>query len=258
MVNSICTYGFIPMRSEPREQAEMVSQLLFGESFSVLEREGKWIKVTNHFDNYSGWVDAKLVEVLNPSEVEAWEKGAKWIIPAPYVKIVSEPGNELHYLSGGSTVCFNRAEENSFLIGTKTYEVPSNNQSEIKEGGIDEVARSFLNTPYLWGGRSFFGIDCSGFTQIVYKIMGVALPRDASQQVAEGTNVSFVEEAKKGDLAFFDNAEGNITHVGLCLDNGEIIHASGCVRIDKLDHQGIYNVASGKYSHKLRVIKRII
>ena len=101
------------------------------------------------------------------------------------------------------------------------------------------------------------GMDCSGFSQVVHRIVGNDLPRDASQQVELGDTISFVEEAQAGDLAFFDNEEGNITHVGICLGGGDIIHASGSVRIDKLDHIGIFNADKGTYSHKLRVIKRI-
>ena len=110
----------------------------------------------------------------------------------------------------------------------------------------------------MWGGRSFFGIDCSGFTQIAFKLNGFKLPRDASQQALIGTPLSFVEEAQAGDLAFFDNEEGKIIHVGIILEDAKIIHASGKVRVDKLDHYGIFNVDSKRYSHHLRVIKRVL
>jgi cell wall-associated NlpC family hydrolase len=129
---------------------------------------------------------------------------------------------------------------------------------ESLKNKLVENAYLYLNTPYLWGGRSPFGIDCSGFTQLLYKLNGVKLPRDASQQAKVGQTLSFVEESEAGDLAFFDNEEGNIIHVGMVLDNNRIIHASGKVRIDRLDHQGIYNVDTNKYSHRLRLIKKII
>jgi len=120
------------------------------------------------------------------------------------------------------------------------------------------VAQSFLNVPYVWGGRNFYGMDCSGFIQVVFAIKGIDLPRDASQQVNLGHIVSFVEEARAGDIAFFDDEEGNIVHVGMCLGRGEIIHASGRVRMDKFDHQGIFDGEKRRYSHKLRVIKRVM
>jgi len=123
---------------------------------------------------------------------------------------------------------------------------------------VSEIASLYLNAPYLWGGRSPLGIDCSGFTQVVFKAAGVRLPRDAYQQAEVGQTLGFVEEASEGDLAFFDNAEGKIIHVGIVLKDRFIIHASGKVRIDKLDHQGIFNRETGKYSHTLRVIKRIV
>jgi cell wall-associated NlpC family hydrolase len=123
---------------------------------------------------------------------------------------------------------------------------------------IISTAYLLINAPYLWGGKNPFGIDCSGFTQIVYKLNGYKLPRDASQQVELGTPLSFVEEAEAGDLAFFDNEEGNIVHVGILLNNEQIIHASGSVRIDKYDHYGIFNKSLGKYSHSMRVIKRVL
>jgi len=116
----------------------------------------------------------------------------------------------------------------------------------------------YLNAPYLWGGRSPFGIDCSGFTQVIYKLNGFKLPRDASQQATIGETLSFIEESESGDLAFFDNEEGNIIHVGIMLENNNIIHASGKVRIDKIDHQGIFNSETNTYSHRLRLIKKIL
>lgn len=258
MEKSICTYGCIPVRREPQEQSEMITQILFGESFDVCERIEKWCKVSLHFDNYEGWVDAKLVKKLSEKEVDLWQKSKKWVVPGPFVKVVSEPDKSTHYISGGSQIFFNSADRSSFSIGSKEFYVSSTYNSDKPVGSIADVAQSFMNAPYLWGGRNFFGIDCSGFIQVVFAIVGVHLPRDASQQVSVGQIISFVEEARAGDVAFFDDEEGNIVHVGMCLGKGEIIHASGRVRIDKFDHQGIFNDDTKKYSHKLRVIKRVV
>jgi len=258
MNKSICTFGFIPVRNEPSEQAEMVTQLLFGDTFDIIEENEKWSHIKMHDDNYTGWINSNLIVKLLDKEVDNWIKATKWIVPAPFVKIVSEPDKTTHLISAGSTIYLNTAERNSFTIGNKEYYISGSYSPDKPVGSIADNANALLNSPYLWGGRSFFGIDCSGLTQVVYKIAGFQLPRDASQQVELGSIVSFVEEAVLGDLAFFDNEEGNITHVGLCLGKGEIIHASGCVRIDKLDHQGIFNKETKSYSHKLRVIKRIL
>ena len=123
---------------------------------------------------------------------------------------------------------------------------------------IEETARKYLNTPYLWGGKTPFGIDCSGFTHMVYKINGYKLYRDAKDQANQGKTLSFIEESEAGDLAFFNNDEGDIIHVGIILQNNHIIHASGKVRIDRIDHSGIYNVDTKMHTHKLRVIKKIV
>jgi cell wall-associated NlpC family hydrolase len=147
-------------------------------------------------------------------------------------------------------------------ISNKTFVVEGSTNSEYnKELSIKKLlqtAHLFLNSPYLWGGRTPMGIDCSGFTQLVFKIHGLKLPRDAYQQVELGSALNFVEEAEAGDLAFFDNEEGKIVHVGILLDNERIIHASGYVKIDKFDHYGIFNSVTKKYSHTLRVIKRVV
>ncbi|TRX63556.1 C40 family peptidase [Carboxylicivirga sp. M1479] len=258
MKKSICTYGFIPLRSEASERAEMVSQVLFGETLDMLETEGDWTKVRLHHDAYEGWINSKLIDSIQEKEVENWMQADKWLVPAPFIKVVSEPDKTMHLLSGGSSIYFNGPDRNSFSIGKKEFYLSGNHNVDKPAGSIADSASSYLNTPYLWGGRSFYGIDCSGFTQVVYKMAGFNLPRDASQQMVLGDIINFVEETCLGDLAFFDNEEGVITHVGLCLGRGDIIHASGRVRVDKLDHQGIFDEETKSYSHKLRVIKRIL
>ncbi len=257
MIGSISVYSFIPVRREPSEKSELVTQILFGETFVVTEKTEKWAKIKMDFDGYEGWIDAKLVFSVAPTEYELWKSANAWMVPTPKIKIVQDGSSAPMVIPAGSRIVFNGHEMNSFSIGKNEYfisgPVPNN-----KEVSIRDVATSLLHTPYLWGGRSYFGIDCSGFSQIVFKINGYWLPRDAYQQIELGNNVSFVEEAKIGDLAFFDDEEGNVVHVGVCLGKGQIIHSYGEVRIDHLDHQGIFNKEINKYSHKLRVIKRII
>lgn len=258
MTKSICAYGFIPLRSEPAESAQMVTQILFGETFTVLSVEERWARVCCDFDNYEGWIDAKLITQLPDWEVNSWLHGDSFIVTVPQIKVISEPDKHSRLITGGSRIVLNGSDMSSFVIANKEYYLSGNPFHNKKISNIQELAMNYLYTPYLWGGRTFYGIDCSGLVQIVYKMLGVKLPRDASQQVDHGETVSFVEEAVPGDLAFFDNADGRIVHVGICMGKGEIIHASGEVRLDKLDHQGIFNKELKKYSHKLRVIKRIV
>ncbi|MDI3521181.1 MAG: gamma-D-glutamyl-L-lysine dipeptidyl-peptidase [Anaerophaga sp.] len=256
MPRSICTYGFIPVRSEPSESSRLETQILFGESFDILERRNKWAYVRLRYDGYEGWIDDKLIEKLDDRDVELWEKSEGFIVKRPFVKVVKESDSTVQYLTAGSRVVFNGEDRNVIRIGYREfYWQGTMPESKVE---LEEVARGLLNAPYLWGGKTFYGIDCSGLVQVVFKTAGIFMPRNASQQIETGQVVSFVEEAKSGDLAFFDNEEGEIVHVGVCLGQGRILHASGSVRIDALDHQGIYNAETRKYSHHLRVIKRVI
>ena len=257
MTASLCTYSFIPLRSEPTERSELVNQILFGDIYEIVDTVDNWVEVICDFDGYRGWIDKKLVEHLSASEVEQWRKGEKWIVPGPSVEIVCEPEKQQQIVPAGSCIVFNGQDSNSFYIGSKEYYLATGYKNNGNKTGIEEIAISFINSPYLWGGKTFMGIDCSGFSQVVHRIAGNDIPRDASGQVELGETISFVEEAIAGDLAFFDNEEGDITHVGICMGGGEIIHASGSVRVDKFDHIGIFNVSKNAYSHKLRVIKRI-
>lgn len=257
MNRSICQFGFIPVRNEATESSEMSTQILFGETYEVIDEVEKWKKIRIDFDGYEGWIDAKLHKEVFSNEADNWLNAKKWIVPGPFAKIIRDSDRSSIIVPGGSEIFFNGEDLNGFIINDETYYLAPNYNPNKQPGTIEEIAMTFFNMPYLWGGRSFFGIDCSGFTQIVNKIAGKHIPRNASQQVLTGSDIPFVEEAQAGDLAFFDNQEGNIVHVGICLGRGEIIHASGCVRIDKLDHQGIFIQDKRLYSHTLRTIKRI-
>ena len=256
MSSSICAYGALPVRLEPSEMAALETQILFGEVFYVLERIPKWCRIRSEFDNYEGWVDEKMVLYCSEKEVDLWLSSPGIIVNTPFIKLIREPHKSSQLISAGSRIVFNGEDRNSFVIGGREFYLQSSLAD--KKADLRDVAKSFLNTPYLWGGRHFFGIDCSGLVQVVFKVIGISLPRNASQQIEYGEMISFVEEARVGDLAFFDDEEGNIVHVGICLGNGEILHASGDVRIDHLDHLGIFDATQRKYTHHLRVIKRII
>ncbi|MFW6389139.1 MAG: NlpC/P60 family protein [Marinilabiliaceae bacterium] len=255
MAQSICSYGFIPVRSEPAESACLETQILFGETFEVLERQPPWCRIKCHFDDYEGWIDEKLVGKFDDQEVERWIGSEGIIVNQPFMNIVREEDNTLQILSAGSRIVFDRADRKSFSLGNEKYSV--RDKLPGQSDSVIELAHGFMNAPYLWGGRSFYGIDCSGFVQVVYKAAGIFLPRNASQQVKYGETLSFVEEARPGDLAYFEDEEGHIVHVGICLGGGRILHASGSVHIDLLDHQGIYHLHRRVYTHHLRLIKRI-
>lgn len=251
-MNCICTYTLIPVRSEPNEQAEMVTQLLFGELYTVIDTNEKWALIKITTDNYMGWIDIKLLTQISSEEHDILLSSSPKIISSPICH--TQINNNSMPLVAGSLYYEN--SDSGFTINKTSYSKPDSHCFNISE--ISEISNQFINAPYLWGGKSVLGIDCSGLSQIVFKTLGIQLPRDASQQVAKGTSVNFINETKPGDLAFFDNDEGNIIHVGIILNNHQIIHASGSVRIDKIDHQGIFRTDTKKYSHKLRIIKRIV
>lgn len=250
----ICNLSVIPLRSEANDRSEMVSQVLFGEHFIILEVVKQWTKIKLHYDDYEGWIDTKQYFTIEENHYHKLCNEAI-ILNNDLVEYVTTPNNNLIPITLGATLSFlNHTEINTFnynFEGAKT----SGNQPK---SNLLNTAFMYLEAPYLWGGKSPFGIDCSGFTQMVYKINGYKLLRDASQQATQGEVLSFIEESEPGDLAFFDNDEGKIIHVGIILENNYIIHASGKVRIDRLDHLGIYNAEQNRHTHRLRVIKKII
>jgi cell wall-associated NlpC family hydrolase len=248
-----CHLSVVPLRSEASDSSEMISQLLCGECVEVLEQTEKWTRVKCLWDNYEAWVDNKQI-ITGIEEQDALASLRAQVQIDRYAEV--EMYNATALLSIASTI--NTELVNKYLTIAKCRFTGRSVEMGAKAiESISQLSLKWLNTPYLWGGRSLFGIDCSGFTQSVFKMHGVKLHRDAYQQAEQGNLVSFVEEALPGDLAFFDNAEERIIHVGIVLENQQIIHASGQVRIDRLDHQGIFNVDTKKYSHKLRIIKRL-
>ncbi len=250
--------SIVPCRAEPSDASEQVTQLLFGETIKVYEKKGSWYRIKHTYDKYECWIDEKQFQFITQSVFEDLNSSEQKILADFAEVLINKSSNErMSILLGSNLSCLNK---DAIHIGNDEWlfegKVLSLNKKKPKNQLI-ENAILFLNAPYQWGGRSPFGIDCSGFTQLIYKLNGVKLPRDASQQAKIGTPLSFIEEAEEGDLAFFDNSEGIITHVGMILQGNRIIHASGKVRIDRLDHQGIFNNDKNDYTHRLRLITKV-
>lgn len=239
-----------PLRRKPRHQREMTNQLLFGESVEILKEKGDlWVKVRSLHDQYEGWITRNLLE-------ESAEGGISRYVTGELMNTISIGGISMQLPLGANLPDY---ESGRGRLGNLTYEfsgTPLERPVQQASGELaEEWATRWLNAPYLWGGRTIFGVDCSGFVQVNFKLMGIDLPRDAWQQAQEGHIVKRLKDAVKGDLAFFDDKE-EIVHVGILLGNDQIIHASGRVRIDSIDKKGIINSTTGKRTHALRAIKR--
>lgn len=256
MLYGICNLSIVPLRAEESDLSEMTSQVLFGETFKIIEKQKEWSKICLTFDNYEGFIDNKqYVEITEDFYTKLSIE--KQYFSGEIIDFITNNKNELTTVPMGSSLPFYKAGK--LQINTELYVYEGTVLSEKKsKNNIAQIAFNFLNTPFLWGGKTPFGIDCSGFTQLVYKLCGYPLLRDAKQQATQGEVLSFIEESEAGDLAFFDNEEGEIIHVGIILSDYHIIHAHGKVRIDTLDHSGIYNAELQKHTHKLRIIKKMI
>ncbi|MCD8401936.1 C40 family peptidase [Tenacibaculum finnmarkense] len=274
MFFGICNLSSIPMRFEASDASEMVNQVLFGEAFKILEKKDNWTKIELAFDQYQGFIDTKQYQEISQEMYHNLASEEPKNYSGSFVNLVNFKDFDDNFkdknsqykqqinIPLGARIPF--LKDGEFNINQKKYSY----SGEIydKKQAVAKTALLFLNIPYLWGGKSVFGIDCSGFTQMVYKLAGYNLLRDAKDQVTQGETLNFIEESQAGDLAFFDTSfnisadqkPAKITHVGIILENNTIIHAHGKVRIDTLDHRGIYNVNTQKYTHQLRIIKRFL
>jgi gamma-D-glutamyl-L-lysine dipeptidyl-peptidase len=249
----ICENVFVPLRSGPSHKSEMLSQVLFGEKYRIIDQIGHWFKIETLFDNYAGWIDGDHVQNSKGSAESTGKVLNRSLLSYrnDKTKLVLEAGCEIYEPDFDKKVF--TAGENRYSTGTEF----STACIKVSES-LADTAMKFINSPYIWGGRIPSGIDCSGFVQLVYKIQGIRIPRDSWQQAEAGESISFIEEAVPGDLVLFDDERGKISHVGIILAQGLVIHASGRVRIDTIDHQGIYKHEIKGYSHKLRTIRRIV
>jgi len=241
-----------PVRSVADDTSEMVTQLLFGETLRILEQKGQWMLIQCYNDDYEGWMDSKQLLKQDLDGIVHWQKKASYRIIEHNLTLHSEFGDFVIYK--GSLVP--EDYERGFKLGEFAFHAKKNSHTLSRNFSIIEIAQSYLNTPYLWGGRSITGIDCSGFTQQVFAFIGKDLPRNASQQIELGVEVSF-NNSQAGDLAFFSNATGKIVHVGILTGLGTILHAHGRVTEDWIKSEGIFKKNDMTKSHDLHSIKRI-
>ena len=239
----------MPVRIQPADVSEMVTQLLYGDYFKILEARGKWSRIRIAFDSYEGWIDNRQFILIN-EEVYGDLSQLENSYSGDLIDYITDENGGLTSIPMGSHV------SSASYLGDSFDGISL--QGKKAKNNLIETALLYLNAPYLWGGKTPFGIDCSGLTQMVYALNGYSLLRDSAQQATQGEALSFIEESEAGDLAFFDDSEGKITHVGIIMNDNYIIHVNGKVRIDRIDHSGIFNIESKRHTHQLRVIKKII
>ncbi|MGI9551485.1 MAG: NlpC/P60 family protein [Aurantibacter sp.] len=250
MQYGICHLSIVPVRSSADDSAEMVTQLLYGEHYKILEERKQWSKIRTALDDCEGWVDNDQIMLIEKVSYADLEKAPNRMHSSELVSYVECERKRLTPIVIGSTIPNEEVLRHKFEGGLVNGKVGKEN--------LVKTALFYLNAPYLRGGRTPFGIDCSGLSQMVYKINGMALKRTAERQALQGDSLSFIEESEPGDLAFFDDADGKIHHVGIIMGDNYIVHAHGKVRVDRLDHTGIFNSDENNYTHKLRVIKKLI
>ena len=233
----ICHLSIIPIRKDSTSKSELVSQLIYGELFKVIEKKEKWFYIESIDDKYSGWINHSQFKEILEQDFKKVKKTKS--------KLLNNISSEIETENGNMSITIGSKISSAFILNHKLK------QKEYSKSSIIKNSLKFLNSPYLWGGRTPYGIDCSGFSQQVYKLNGFQLARDASQQALQGKEVK-LDKAKPGDLAFFGDKK--ITHVGIIMDSNKIIHSFGCVRIDYLNEKGIINSISKKTTHYLKKI----
>lgn len=269
MAFGINLHSIVPVRKEPSHLSEMTSQLLFGELFRINEASDGWFQVRIAWDNYEGWIHEKQVTMIEEQEFLRLLNADTPVVTDLVQLIANDSQKTMFAIPLGSSLP--GLEGQFFTVGGENFRFEGQVSMDISVEEIEtpqekkefchnlvENAMMYLHAPYLWGGRSPFGIDCSGLVQVVYRLSGIKMLRDASQQATQGEVISLLDEAEPGDIVFFDDEEGVISHAGILADRFRVIHASGEVRIDAIDHQGIFDGKQEKYTHKLRLIKRII
>ena len=263
MVKAIVLHSVVPVRAEACETAGMETQLLFTETCTVLEQKPRWILVKNDADGQQGWVDAKMITILNDDEwkqVQDCQQKASARVKMPMAYAVSKNNGQTIPLTAGT--CLPNYHNGQFEVLGVAFQIDpdmvAEQALEMNEKNVLSVVRFFLNIPYLWGGKNAMGLDCSGFTQVVHSLFGHQLLRNAGEQITQGERVASLQEAQIGDLVFFDHNDGKVSHVGMLIDSQRVVHCSGRVKVESIDEQGIFSVEAGNiYTHHLVQIRRI-
>ncbi len=255
---AVCPLNVIAIRAQPSQRSEMISQLLFGELAEVMETKGQaWSRIRCEWDNTLGWAASNQLMPITPAEYESYQQSFALSLELFQAVTASD-----HFLPVAMGARFPGFDGIRFYLGERDYAFSGQvifPGPEVQTRDMTvKLARRFLHAPFLWGGRSPLGVDGAGLVQAVFRLCGMRLPRYAEQQVLEGDVVDFIEQARPGDIAFFENNFGRVFHAGILLSDNQIIHAFGKVRIDLLDHYGIYDLERRKYSHRLRVVKSLL
>lgn len=241
--------GIVPLREAASYESGMLSQVLYGEHFKVLEERATWSKIRIAFDDFEGWISNKqFIKIDEDHFLQLQQQNP--VLSNEILEYIIDADEFIMPVPLGSQL-------NSLEFFKHSYDGESISGIQPKINLI-QTSLLLLNAPHSWAGRSALGIDASGFTQLVYKLNGYKLRRDAAQQAKQGEALSFIEESEPGDLAFFDDKDGVINHVGIMMKDNHIIHVDGKVRIDRIDHSGIFNSELRRHTHQLRVIKKII
>lgn len=274
-MKGISLYSVIPVRAEAREGAEQNTQILFGETFDILEEQPRWLRVRLHLDGQEGWVDAKMATPMSQAEYKTYraDYSSAAIVAMPMAYAVSENNGQTIPLTAGTRLakyCITSSQPSTQgreikigrfeVLGVGFRIDPGmviSKSLDLNEQNLLQAVRFFLNIPYLWGGKNAMGMDCSGFTQVIMSLFGKSLKRNASEQAEQGRKIADVSKVHAGDLLFFDHEDGKICHVGIAIDSERVIHCSGRVKVEKLDPKGIFNAETGEYSHHLVSIRRV-